>query len=99
MKYKFSSSVTRGGDIVNPDHIEINVDAQCVTCYKRKYLIGKDLITFNIKNISSVTINKKIISADITICGRGKDSVTMNNFTKGDANKIKSIINNLINSK
>ncbi len=87
----FTSSVLLGGNLVRPDRIVI--DARNVTYEKRnKNLIGVDRIIIPIDRISSVEIDRKLISSKIIIYSKGKQDIVVENFSVGDARKIKQAI-------
>lgn len=87
----FTSNVLLGGNLVRPDRIVI--DARNVTYEKRnKNLIGVDRIIIPIDRISSVEIDRKLISSKIIIYSKGKQDIVVENFSVGDARKIKQAI-------
>jgi hypothetical protein len=91
MQFEFQSSITRGGEVLRPDHIIINQEN--ITWRKRnKYLIGYDSISIPIGKISSIELDDKIWGVDITIKGIGSSSITAKCFTAADANKIKELL-------
>jgi hypothetical protein len=87
----FTSNVLLGGNLVRPDRIVI--DARNVMYEKRnKNLIGVDRIIIPIDRISSVEIDRKLISSKIIIYSKGKQDIVVENFSVGDARKIKKAI-------
>lgn len=89
--HTFSSAITRGGDIVNPDKIIIEADK--ITWKKRsKYLIGGESKTIPTDKISSVDLKVGVIGTDIIIRSYGSGIIHAENFTKSDAEKIKSLL-------
>jgi hypothetical protein len=62
--------------------------------YKKcnKYLIGEGSTTINLKNISSVEIDRNLIDSHIIIYSTGDQKIRAEDFSIGDAKKIKKII-------
>lgn len=89
--YSFSSKFLLGGNVITPDKLTISTD---IVCYKKrnKYLIGEDVFSINLKNISSVEIDRKLIYSDIYIKGYGGELITVKNFKINEAKKIKKLI-------
>lgn len=87
----FKSAVTRGGNVLTPDIIEIHDD---VVVYKKrnKILIGFDTITVPISKITSVSLNTSLWGTDIIIRSQGEDVIVGRKFTKSDAREIKKLI-------
>lgn len=93
MNFEFSSSVTRGGNILSPEKIVIS--DFLITWEKRnKYLIGFDSISIARDKISSVEVQNKIWGADIIVISNGLSKIIAKNFTAADAKKIKDILIN-----
>jgi hypothetical protein len=87
----FTSNVLLGGNLVRPDRIII--DERNVIYEKRnKNLIGVDRIIIPIARISSVEIDRKLISTKIIIYSKGKQDIIVENFSVSDGKKIKKAI-------
>lgn len=90
--HEFSSNILLGGNILTPDKIIINESG--VTFIKRnKYLIGKDRVHISFKNIASVSVDRKLIDANIIISSKGFEKIIGKNFSISDAKKIEKLIN------
>lgn len=90
-RHEFSSSVTRGGDIINPDKIIIE-DGKVTWKKRSKILIGGETITIPIDKIESVDLQTGIIGSDIIIRGTGRGRIRAENFSTSDAKQIKSLL-------
>ncbi|MDY0217595.1 MAG: hypothetical protein RBS19_11640 [Bacteroidales bacterium] len=89
--YSFRSAITRGGQVLTPDRIEI--EGNNVIFKKRnKYLINVDSITVSISKISSIELDTSLLGTDIIIKTYGAGEIVGRKFTKSDAKKIKQII-------
>ena len=89
--HEFSSNILLGGNILTPDKLIITEES--VTYKKRnKYLIGEDSTTISLKNVSSVEIDRNLIDSHIKISSYGGGDILAQDFSIGDANKIKKII-------
>lgn len=87
----FTSNVLLGGNLVRPDRIII--DERNVIYEKRnKNLIGVDRIIIPIARISSVEIDRKLISSKIIIYSKGKQDIIVENFSVSDGRRIKKAI-------
>lgn len=90
--HEFSSNILLGGNILTPDKIIINESG--VTFIKRnKYLIGKDRVHISFKNIASVSVDRKLIDANIIISSKGFGEIIGKNFSISAAKKIEKLIN------
>lgn len=88
---EFSSSVTRGGNLLTPDKIIITDGA--VTWRKRSaILIGSNSLSIPIKKIASVELKVGLVGTDIIIKSFGSGEIHAENFTKSDAKEIKSLL-------
>ena len=88
---EFSSSVSRGGDILNPDRIII--ENGNITWTKRsKILIGSESITIPLDKVASVELKTAIVGTDIIIRSNGRGSIHAENFATSDAKEIKSLL-------
>lgn len=87
----FTSNILLGGSLVRPDRIII--DDRNVTYEKRnRNLIGVDRIIIPISRISSVEIDRKLISSKIIIYSKGKQDIIVDNFSVGNGRRIKKAI-------
>lgn len=87
----FTSNVLLGGNLVRPDRIII--DERNVIYEKRnKNLIGVDRVIIPINRISSVEIDRKLISSKIIIYSKGKQDIIVENFSVSDGRRIKKAI-------
>lgn len=93
MNFEFSSSVTRGGNILTPEKIIIS-DLLITWKKRNKYLIGFDSISITRDKISSVEVQNKIWGADIIVTCNGLSKIMAKNFTVADVKKIKEILIN-----
>lgn len=94
-EYTFSSNMLLGGNILTPDKLLIGKTG--VEYEKRNsYLIGVDTLSISYKKISSVEIDRGLISADIYIKGFGSETIKLENFTLSSAKKIKTLIESRI---
>lgn len=93
MDVEFSSSVTRGGNILTPEKIIIS-DLSITWKKRNKYLIGFDSISITRDKISSVEVQSKIWGADIIITSNGLSKIIGKNFTVADSKKIREILIN-----
>lgn len=90
MYYKFSANRISGdGNVVFPD--QLIIDDEGVT-YQRQKVIGCTQTKIRYESISSVTIDKHLIFADVTIETNGGMKVSAFGFSKRDAKMILSII-------
>jgi hypothetical protein len=96
MIFEFSSSFTRGGNILTPEKIIIS-DLSITWKKRNKYLIGFDSISITRDKISSVEVQNKIWGADIIITSNGLSEISAKNFTVSDAQKIREILINTQN--
>lgn len=89
--YEFSSNILLGGNILTPDRLVIT-DTDVVYKKRNKYLIGVDESSIPFSRISSVEIDRKLIDSDIIIFSTGNQQLKVQDFSVGDAKKIKKII-------
>jgi len=93
MTYTFSASRVTGGNVLFPDQIVINEEAQMFT-YRKKKLIGYDETSIRFSSIGSVSRSAGLIFCDITIETSGGVTILANGFTRSDANEIVRILTN-----
>lgn len=89
--YEFSSNILLGGNILTPDRLVIT-STDVVYKKRNKYLIGVDESSIPFSRISSVEIDRKLIDSDIVIFSTGNQQLKVEDFSVGDAKKIKKII-------
>jgi len=90
-RVEFTSAVTRGGDIINPDVIII--DDGNVTWKKRsKILISGQSISIPLDKVASVDLQFGVIGTNIIIRSNGMGSIHAEYFTKSDAQEIKKLL-------
>lgn len=87
MNEKFSSSSFK--DPIRQDMIEFNDKG--VTFRAKKLIGGTDNFVFY-SDISGVEIDNGLFFATIRIIPRARPEIVINNFTKGDARRVKEII-------
>lgn len=91
METEFTSTFTRGGNILTPERIIITEDS--ITWRKRNnFLIGSDSKTIPISRVATIDINQHLVGCDITITSVGDDKIIAKNFTKSAAMQIKELI-------
>jgi hypothetical protein len=59
---------------------------------RNKHLIGVDRVMIPLSRIASVEIDRRLISSKIVIYSKGNQSITVENFSVGDGEKIKQEI-------
>ena len=87
MNEKFNSSSFK--DPIRQDVIEFNDKG--VTFRAKKLIGGTDNFVFY-SDISGVEIDNGLFFATIRIIPRARPEIVINNFTKGDARRVKEII-------
>lgn len=88
----FKASRWTRGNRLFPTYIEVNDKA--VTRRKRSWFT-LDEMTMSISKVASVHLRKGMLWADIIIeSSGGTDSMTSHGHTKGDADRLKSLIEN-----
>lgn len=92
MTYTFSASRVTGGNVVFPDQLVIDDDAQKVT-FRKKKLIGYDETTIRFSSIGSVSRSAGMLFCDITIETNGGVTILANGFSRSDANAIVKLLN------
>ena len=92
MRRTFSASRVTGGNVVFPDQLVIDDDAQMVT-YRKKKLIGYDETTIRFSAIGSVSRSSGLLFCDVTIETNGGVTIVANGFSRADANAIVNMLN------
>jgi hypothetical protein len=93
--FEFSSNILLGGNILTPDRLVIT-DNEVIYKKRNKYLIGVDESSIPFSRISSIEIDRKLIDSDILIYSTGNQQLKVEDFSVGDAKKIKKIIESRI---
>ena len=89
-EHSFQSSVSRGGEVLFPEHIYIN-DFE-VTWEKKSGVFSKDTKTIPIDEVTQIDLKTTLISASIIIRSKGFGNITAEHFSKSDASRIKKLI-------
>lgn len=95
--FEFSSNILLGGNILTPDRLVIT-DNEVIYKKRNKYLIGVDESSIPFSRISSIEIDRKLIDSDILIYNTGNQQLKVEDFSVGDAKKIKKIIESRLQS-
>lgn len=95
-EYHFSSSVSKGGNAIFPEHIYITKSE--ISWEKKTGLFSKESKTISIAKITQIDIDTALIGSTITIYGKGVGKIVAENFSKSEAKEIKSILNRLSKS-
>lgn len=92
----FSSSFVLGGNLLTPDRLIITAEE---IIYKKRnpYLIGVDESVIPFKRISSVELNRRLISTTVIIYTNGNEKIELKNFSVSDAKEIRKAIAERIN--
>lgn len=93
--FEFSSNILLGGNILTPDRLVIT-DNEVIYKKRNKYLIGVDESSIPFSRISSIEIDRKLIDSNILIYSTGNQQLKVEDFSVGDAKKIKKIIESRI---
>ena len=89
-EHSFQSSVSRGGEVLFPEHIYIN-DFE-VTWEKKSGVFSKETKTIPINEVTQIDIKTTFLSASIVIRSKGYGQIKGEHFTKSDASRIKKLI-------
>ena len=92
MKHTFEASRVTGGNVVFPDQLIIDDEAEKVT-FRKKKLIGYDETTIRFSSIGSVSRSAGLLFCDVTIETSGGVTILANGFTRSDANDIIRLLN------
>lgn len=95
--FEFSSNILLGGNILTPDRLVIT-NNEVIYKKRNKYLIGVDESSIPFSRISSIEIDRKLIDSDILIYSTGNQQLKVEDFSVGDAKKIKKIIESRLQS-
>ena len=92
MRYEFTASRVSGdGNAVFPDEITID-DEEEVLIYRKPRVIGCKESRVRFGAIGSISIQKKLLFADIYIETRGGREIVAKGFTRSDAEEITSLV-------
>ncbi|MCH5318858.1 MAG: PH domain-containing protein [Paramuribaculum sp.] len=92
MYYRFSAKrISGNGNTVFPD--ELIIDDESITFQKKK-VIGYSRTKITFESISSVSIDKNLLFADITIETNGGMKISAYGFSKRDASMIVGLLEN-----
>jgi hypothetical protein len=89
-EHSFQSSVSRGGEVLFPEHIYVN-DFE-VTWEKKSGVFSKDTKTIPIAEVTQIDIKTTLLSASIVIRSKGYGQIKGEHFAKSDASRIKKLI-------
>ena len=89
-EHSFQSSVSRGGEVLFPEHIYVN-DFE-VTWEKKSGVFSKDTKTIPIAEVTQIDVKTTLLSASIIIRSKGYGQIKGEHFAKSDAMKIKRLI-------
>ena len=92
MKHTFEASRVTGGNVVFPDQLIIDDEAEKVT-FRKKKLIGYNETTIRFSSIGSVSRSAGLLFCDVTIETSGGVTILANGFTRSDANDIIRLLN------
>jgi hypothetical protein len=88
--HSFSSSISRGGDVLFPEHIYL--DDFEVTWEKKSGVFSKESKTIPITEVTQIDIQTTLLSASIIIRSKGYGQIKGEYFSKSDASRIKKLI-------
>lgn len=92
MVYEFTASRVSGdGNAVFPDEIIID-DEEEVLIFRKPRVIGCKESRVRFGAIGSISVHKGLVFADIYIETRGGREIVARGFTRGDAEKIASLV-------
>lgn len=97
MIHQFVSSYISQGNHVFPKTLTIDDTRMIVSYYKPK-LIGSRTISFNARDISSVTMNTRteyLYLCEIVLLVRGGDVLSLNGLSPSEARRIKELIDGM----
>ncbi|HZH86864.1 MAG TPA: PH domain-containing protein [Brumimicrobium sp.] len=92
----FSSSFVLGGNLLTPDRLIITAE-EIIYKKRNRYLIGVDESVIPFKRISSVELNRRLISTTVIIYTNGNEKIELKNFSVSDAKEIRKAIAERIN--
>jgi hypothetical protein len=89
-EHSFQSSVSRGGEVLFPEHIYVN-DFE-VTWEKKSGVFSKDTKTIPIAEVTQIDVKTTLLSASIIIRSKGYGQIKGEHIAKSDASRIKKLI-------
>ncbi|HLV42522.1 MAG TPA: PH domain-containing protein [Brumimicrobium sp.] len=92
----FSSNFVLGGSLLTPDRLIIT-DKEIIYKKRNRYLIGVDQIVIPFKRVSSVELDRRLISTTVIVYTNGNEKIELKSFTVGDAKRIREAIAERIN--
>lgn len=92
----FSSRFVLGGSLLTPDRLIITSE-ELIYRKRNKNLIGVDEIAIPFKRISSVELDRKLISSTVIVYTMGNEKVSLKNFSIGDSKRIREVLTNRLN--
>jgi len=90
MNVEFSSSVSKGGNLLKPQILTIN--NHFVSVRQRQSIFSTEERTIPRNIISGVEITRRLIGCNIYITTNGGMTISLENFSRDDAEEIKAII-------
>lgn len=91
MAYHFTASrITGNGNTVFPDEIIIDDD---VVTYRKGQLIGYKETIINLAAIGCVSVEARLLFADVVIETKGGMTIRARGFTRSDASAISKLLN------
>ena len=93
----FSSRFILGGSLLTPDRVIIT-SKELIYRKRNSHFIGVDEIAIPFKRISSIEIDRRLISTSIIVYTMGNEVVKLKNFSIGDAKKIREVLNQRLNN-
>ncbi len=92
MIYSFEASRVSGDDnAIFPDQILID-DEEEEVIYRKQKVIGCKEVKVRFGGIGSVSVDKHLLFADITIETKGGRTIVARGFTRSDANEIAELL-------
>lgn len=92
----FSSNFVLGGNLLTPDRLIIT-NEEIIYKKRNRYLIGVDETVIPFRRVSSVELNRRLISTTVIIYTNGNEKIELKNFSIGDAKIIREAIAERIN--
>lgn len=88
----FSSRFILGGSLLTPDRVIITGN-ELIYRKRNSHFIGVDEISIPFKRISSIELDRRLISSTIIIYTMGNEIVKLKSFSIGDAKDIRRVLN------
>lgn len=90
--FNFSSRFILGGNLLTPDRVTITSN-EVVYRKRNSNFIGVDEIAIPFKRISSIELDRRLISTTIVIYTMGNEVINLKGFSIGDAKRIREVLN------